>query len=227
MNCCKRLSSIVLVSFFLLPTVVAQVSQDVDNRSLGDFAREQREKKVTQGGTQGVAAEQPWIQPQAAPPKADSSQRLQIDPAKEADIRRLLEITNAKAAAIQSMEAARKSIRPLLFKSLPPGEYREKLIDLFYAKFGSKIDMQQFVEMALPIYDKYLSDDDIKGLMQFYGTPVGQKALSVLPHLTEELRAAGTKWGEGAGRQAMLEVLAEHPELKQQLEEATKAARGR
>jgi hypothetical protein len=36
--------------------------------------------------------------------------------------------------------------------------------------------------------------------------------------------ATGGKWGEELGRQSMIEVLAEHPELAKEMEDASKAA---
>ncbi len=45
-----------------------------------------------------------------------------------------------------------------------------------------------------------------------------------MPQLVAEAQAAGSKWGESIGRQSMMEVLAEHPDLKKALEESAKAA---
>jgi len=44
--------------------------------------------------------------------------------------------------------------------------------------------------------------------------------LSTLPHVMAESQAAGTKWGEQIGRESMMEVLAEHPELQKAMEQA-------
>jgi hypothetical protein len=43
-----------------------------------------------------------------------------------------------------------------------------------------------------------------------------------MPKLTAESQEIGRKWGEGLGRQSMLDVLAEHPELEKALEDAKK-----
>jgi hypothetical protein len=74
--------------------------------------------------------------------------------------------------------------------------------------------------MATAAYDKYLTDDEIKGLIAFYQTPLGQKTLTVLPQLTIELQTKGLEAGEQAGRESMQEVLAEHPDLARSLEDA-------
>ena len=171
------------------------------------------------------------VQPSNQPESAHSAlasdlalQSSQIDPAKEADIRRLLDLTGAGALATQSMDGMEGNIRPLMTNSFPPGEYREKLIELFFAKFHAKRDPGQLLDIAVPIYDKYYSDEEIKQLIHLYQTPIGKKLLSATPKVMGELQQAGEKWGEAIGRQSMLEVLAEHPELEKALQDAQKTA---
>ena len=48
--------------------------------------------------------------------------------------------------------------------------------------------------------------------------------LATLPKVMEELQAAGQKQGEELGRQSMVEVLAEHPEMEKALQAAAKTA---
>jgi uncharacterized protein len=143
------------------------------------------------------------------------------DPVKAADIQRLIEVTGMRSLMEQTMDSMEANIRPSLERSLPPGEYRAKLIDLFFQKFHTKLTIQEFLDMAAAAYDKYLSDDDIKGLTEFYQTPLGQKTLTVLPKLMGELQAEGAQKGERAGRDAMNEVLAEHPDLAKALQDAS------
>jgi hypothetical protein len=163
-------------------------------------------------------------QPSAVAPAPESPAQSKIDPAKEADIRKLLEITGAKALALQSMDGMLKSIRPLLARSLPPGEYQEKLIDFFFEKFRSKVDPQQLIDLIVPVYDKHLSHEEIKALIQFYETPLGKKTLFALPTIALESREVGEKWGQALGSDCMTEVLAEHPDLKNAMEAAGKNA---
>ena len=155
-----------------------------------------------------------------------STGQPKIDPAKEADIHRLLDLAGTKSAVAQIMEGMEKNIRPIVTNSLPPGEYRAKLVDLFFEKFQAhtKTEIPQLLDSAVPLYDKYFSHEDIKGLIRFYETPLGQKALSVLPRLSIEMQGEGMKVGEKLGRQSMLEVLSEHPELQKALEAAQKSA---
>jgi hypothetical protein len=171
-------------------------------------------------------ARAPQGTPQQSPlPSAVSSDQKKIDPVKEANIRKLLEVTGATAMMEQTMQGMEKNIKPLMTKALPAGEYREKLVDLFFEKFHAKLDLQKLLDLAVPMYDKYFSDEEVKGLILFYQTPLGQKALKAMPQLSGELMEAGSKMGEELGRQSMVEVLTEHPELEKAMEEAQAQSR--
>jgi len=157
-------------------------------------------------------------------PVAASADNAKLTPAKEADIRRLLEITGAAKLAKQIMSEMRTNIRPLVMKALPPGAYRERLVNLFFERFQSKMDAEKLVGLSVPLYDKYFTHEEIKGLVAFYETPLGHKSVEVLPGLMAEMAQRGREYGETAGRASLTEVLAEHPDLKAELEEAAKRA---
>jgi hypothetical protein len=163
-------------------------------------------------------------QQQPAPAAGPADQPPKIDPAKTADIRQLMEVVGVKALMIQMMDTMGDTIRPLMTNALPQGEYREKLVDLFFVKFKSKADTQQLLDSIVPLYDKHFSAEEIKGLIQFYQTPLGQKTAKVMPELMAESQEQGRKWGETLGRESMLEVLSEHPELEKAMEDAGKSA---
>ena len=170
----------------------------------------------------GTAAQTPNSKKPAAATAGSPAEK--VDPAKEADIRRLLDLVGTKDLVVQSMDAMSKSIKPLLTNSLPPGDYREKLVNLFFEKFTTKTNVQHLLDMAVPIYDKNFSQEEIRSLIAFYQTPLGKKTISTLPRLSAELQDEGRKWGESLGRESMQEVLAEHPDLEQALIVAQKSA---
>ena len=176
---------------------------------------------------QSSGSQQTTQDPIASDAHADraSSEQNSVDPAKVADIRRLLEVTGARALMTQVMTQMSDSLRPTMVQALPPGDYREQLVDLFFEKFRSKLNAQLLLDLAIPVYDKYLSEDEIKGLIQFYATPLGQKALRVLPKITSEMQMQGQQLGQRIGRDSMMEVLSEHPDLAKALEAAQKATR--
>ena len=173
-------------------------------------AQDSSESTADQDSGQSVAA-------------AAAQSRDRIEEAKKADIRQLLEITGAANLATQTMDDMDKTMRPMIAGALPPGEYRDKLVDLFFEKFRSKRTPDHLMEVIIPIYEKYYSDDDIKELIAMYQTPLGRKMLSVLPQIAAESQAAGKAWGEQIGRASMLEVLNEHPDLQAALQNASNA----
>lgn len=194
----RALIPLFLFSCVFFDQVVARASQAAPNLQTGG-----PQTPTSKSGTSSTS-----------PPK--------VDPSKEAAIRQLIDISGGKALANQVMDAMQKNLKPMMANALPPGDYREKLIDLFFEKFRSKVDLQQLVDLAVPIYDKYLSEEEIKGLIQFYSTPLGQKTLSVLPKVVSEMQSEGAKWGQDLGRQCMSEVLSEHAELRKALEDAAR-----
>jgi hypothetical protein len=143
-----------------------------------------------------------------------------IDPAKDAAIRKLFEVMGTKEAMRQVIANMSTTVKPLLESSLPAGEYRTQLIDLFFQRLQVKLRVDDLLEIAIPIYDKHFSLDDIEGLTKFYETPLGKKATSVLPQVLLEAQTAAKKLGEQMGRESMIEVLEEHPDLKKSLEDA-------
>lgn len=143
-----------------------------------------------------------------------------IDPAKEADIRKLLDLTGAAGLVRQVMANMEHSIKPLMTGALPPGDYRDQLVQLFFEKFQSKMNTDSLLNLAVARYDENFSDDEIKQLISFYQTPLGEKVVTVLPKLTQEMQQDGMQMGQQLGRESMLEVLQEHPELARALQEA-------
>lgn len=176
------------------------------------------------------AAPKPPAGSEAAPASpAAAAKPPAIDPAKEADIRKLMGVVGEKSMTTELLRDMSANMKPVLTNSLPPGDYRDKLIDLFFEKFlaSANKEFPKLEESAVSVYDKYLSDEDIKGLIQFYQTPLGQKTLTVLPKVMVEMQQEGQKLGQQIGQQSMMEVLAEHPDLAKQLEDAAKAAGSR
>jgi hypothetical protein len=170
-----------------------------------------------------LASGQGTVTQQPVPAKAQeqaSKSAPKMDPAKEAAIRKLFEVQGTKKSMEQVISEMSANMKPTLSKMLPPGEYQDKLIPLFFEKFQNKLKTDDLLDLIVPIYDKHLSKEDIDGLVQFYQTPLGKKMTSVLPQVLVESQTAAMNMGQELGRKAMLEVLAEHPELEKAMEDA-------
>src|SRR5437870_8966443 len=79
-----------------------------------------------QSSSQRPSVEQQTSPQQPGPAPTPPAGQLKTDPAKEDDIRRLLELTGAKALVTQTLDGMEKGIKPLLANSLPPGERSEE-----------------------------------------------------------------------------------------------------
>jgi uncharacterized protein len=143
-------------------------------------------------------------QTQPAPSKA-------IDPAKEADIRSLLELIGARDMIQDAADSAVSQFREKISTSKPGSERAQNVADTFAASFQRKYDPDALMEQLVGIYDKHYTGEEIKGLLQFYGSPVGQKAAAEMPKITREIQAATRAISNQAAREAWQELKAENP----------------
>ena len=143
----------------------------------------------------------------------------------EAEIRRLMVLTSTTLLSQQTIKEMETNVRPAITNALPPGKYRAKLVDLFVAKYQSKLKAEDLKDRAIPIYKKHFSANEIKEMIRFYETPTGQKVIKEMPGLTVELQQMAQAWGEALGKESMAEALAEHPDLAKEFEAASQQAK--
>ena len=48
----------------------------------------------------------------------------------------------------------------------------------------------------VPVYHNNFTHEEIKGLLQFYATPLGKKVIQTLPAVVQQSMAAGQNWSE-------------------------------
>ena len=70
-------------------------------------------------------------------------------------------------------------------------------------------------EQLITIYDKHFTDDEIKTLLQFYGSPVGQKFAAEMPKIGREIQAASRTTGAKAAKEALQALKTQNPEIGQ------------
>lgn len=170
---------------------------------------------VIQGASQNSvqAARQSATAPQnnAAPAQTNSS----IDSAKEADIRSLMELVGARDLVQDGASNAIEQSREKLLATVPNNEKGQTFVNAFAASYQKKFDIDQVTEQLAGIYDKHFTEDDIKGLLQFYGSPLGQKVAAEMPKISREIQAAARAASTKAAKDALTEVKQENPELGQ------------
>jgi len=119
-----------------------------------------------------------------------------LTPQKRADIERLLEMTGATRVGAQMATLSAAHMVQTLKASHP--EIPQKALDSLPAEVGAvfEANIGTFVASIIPVYHRYFTAAEIKGMIAFYSTELGQKAISAMPGLMSESMVIGQKWGE-------------------------------
>ena len=170
---------------------------------------------VIQGASQNAVQASPQSAALAQKSAASSQSNSSIDPAKEADIRSLMELVGARDLVQDGSNTAIEQSREKLLATVPNNDKGQAFVNAFAASYQKKFDVDQVTDQLVSIYDKHFTDDEIKGLLQFYGSPLGQKVATEMPKIGREtqvaVRAASTK----AAKESLVEVKQQNPEFGQ------------
>jgi len=168
---------------------------------------------------QGASQNPVQAAPQGAPASQDAAVPAQsspaIDPAKEADIRSLMELVGARDLVQDGANNAIEQSREKLLATVPNNDKGQAFVNAFAASYQKKFDVDQVTEQLVSIYDKHYTDEEIKGLLQFYGSPLGQKVAGESPKIGRETQAAVRAASGKAVREAFAEVKQQNPEIGQ------------
>ena len=138
------------------------------------------------------------------------------DPEKLENIRHLLTMVGADKVRDAMMNQMIEGLK----KNLPPigqDEQARKMTDRLVELLREEMKKADFNSVTIELYDKYFTGDEIKALIQFYSSPVGQKATEILPTLAQESTGRGMELGQAAGTRAFTRWLNEFPEVKKTL----------
>ena len=166
-------------------------------------------------------------QVQAARQSGTSAQASSIDPVKEADIRSLMELVGARDMVQDGTNNAIEQSREKLIATVPNNDKGQAFVSAFAASYQKKLDVDQITEQLVSIYDKHFTDDEIKGLLQFYGSPLGQKVATEMPKINRETQAAVRAVSGKAAREALAEVKQQNPQVGQSARLAQGQGQGR
>src|SRR5712692_1474621 len=138
-----------------------------------------------------------------------------IDPVKEKEIRSLLELVGARDAIQDAATAATEQYRQKMLETSANNDRAQAFARAYQAEFQKKFDADAVTTQLVGIYDKHFTEDEIKGLLQFYGSPLGQKVAAEMPKITRELQAATRAASTRAAKDALAEVNQQNPEVGQ------------
>gem|GEM_PF-489624 len=154
---------------------------------------------------------------QAAPQNTGAAQGAtkSIDPVKAADIRALMELVGVRDMVQESVTTSSEQFREKLLATVPNNDKGQAFVNAFVSSYEKKYDVDQFAEQMVAVYDKHYSEDEIKGLLQFYGSPLGQKVAAEMPKINREIQDAARAASTKAAKESLLAVKEQNPEVGQ------------
>jgi len=166
-----------------------------------------------QGASQNPVSAAP--QSTAAQDQASAAQAKPIDPVKDADIRSLMELVGARDQVQDAVSNSSEQYREKLLATVPNNDKGQAFVTSFIESYQKKFDVDQLTEQIVALYDKHYTDDEIKTMLQFYGSPVGQKVAAEMPKIACEIQAASRTTGAKAAKDALQALKAQNPEIGQ------------
>jgi len=168
----------------------------------------------------GVPTQHQAPAPSAVSPAAPPSLEDKVDPAKEAAIRHLMDVTETSKLGDNINSFLTDRIRTIMSHSLTPDKL-PKFMDAFSQKFNAASPSTAVADAMVPIYSRAFTMEDIQEMTKFYESPVGQKMVKQLPAVTQESQNAGVQIEQNAAMSVLDGMQDDYPELKPMLHPQT------
>lgn len=151
--------------------------------------------------------------PQTQPSKLAATSSS--DPTKEADIRSLLELVGARDQVQDSVNQIAEQYREKLLSNVSKNEEGQAFVNTTISEYEKHYNVDHVVDQLVSLYDKHYTDEEIKGLLQFYGSPLGQKVATENPKIFREIQETTRTEASKAVKDALQEAKLENPGVGQ------------
>jgi hypothetical protein len=155
-----------------------------------------------------AAAQSPTTKQNATTPAA-------VDPAKDADIRALLELVGARDQLQDSVRQSAEQYRERMLVSVSSDAKGQAFVNTTINEYEKRYDVDRVNEQLVALYDKHYTDEEIKILLQFYGSPLGQKVAAESPKIFREIQEATRTEAAKAVKDALQGARQENPGVGQ------------
>ena len=152
-------------------------------------------------------------QPAAATPVVPSEK---LDPAKDAAIRHLLEITGVSKEGEDIAAGWTDRVHTGMSRAIPPDQL-PKFMETFTAKFNASAPPSAITDAMVAIYARHFSIEDIQGVTKFYESPLGQRMVKEMSDVSRESQTVGLQMDQKIVMQVLWSMADEYPQLKQML----------
>lgn len=122
------------------------------------------------------------------PPKNVTIVRVDDSVEKRAAVLELLEVNNTKATVAQSLAG----MLDLLESQLSTTAFDRQV----FAELKKEMTADDMIALIVPVWEKNFSLAEIRGLTEFYRTPLGQKMIAATPVVMKETMVLGSSYGQ-------------------------------
>ncbi len=133
------------------------------------------------------------------------------DPAKEEDLRALLQLMGAREQLQAAASTSAAQFRDKLLASAPDKSNRDAVSRDFTRTYQTKFDQQRALQQIAGIYDQHYSDEELRGLLQFFESPLGQKFVHETLQIAKETLAVREEIAAKAARESLQSLRSEIP----------------
>jgi len=158
------------------------------------------------------------VSPAVPPPSLEGK----VDPAEDAAIRHLMDVTETAKLGDNINAFLTDRIRTIMSHNLSADKL-PKFMDSFSQKFSAASPSSAVTDAMVPIYARAFTMDDIQQITKFYESPVGQKMVKQMPVVNQEAQNTGVQIEQNAAMSVLDGMQDDYPELKPMLHPQTPA----
>jgi len=70
-----------------------------------------------------------------------------------------------------------------------------------------KTSLSDLAELLVPVYNKYMTKEDLESIIEFYESPIGKKFAKNQPMIVQESMQVGQQWGKKLGQEIANKIL--------------------
>lgn len=151
------------------------------------------------------------------------------DPAKIADLKSLLEFIGAKEQLRSVVNESAVQYRERLKTNLAANaaDSNSRLyVNQADATYQQNFDQQRALQQIAGIYDKHYSEEEVRGLLEFFSSPLGQKFAAEAPKIAKEISIIQSAAAANAAHDSLQALQSESANVDKTVE-ATSGAKTR
>ena len=112
---------------------------------------------------------------------------------KEKDIKKLLEVSGILRVLSNKQETFINSVSIMISGAF------SKVPDQFWVEFNQLIggkEMNELIARVIPVYDKHMSHETVKKLIEMFETPFWEEWKKKMPEISREAGVVSSQWGK-------------------------------